>query len=130
MTECEKIVLTEFDIATCGTSLQLLKAYLPYTDCSTQRLLAIMIRFIELTQTFQFYDGLTHSPLNKSADSPEQVIRDISRFCPPKDAEMLNTISVFSKINAMKDNMYSAFMDDDQQKKYASYKSILDNLKL
>ncbi len=136
MSDSEKILITDFDILTCGTGFQMLKAYLPYVDCKTQRILAILIRMLELSETLKFYDGLNESPLCKDPKNMEKMLKDISRFCPKKDFEILNNISNISKMSEMyntfshKDNMFKSFMNEDQQKMYDNYKSILDKIKL
>ena len=44
----ENLPLTEFDLATSGTYMQMIKAYIPFIDLKEQRLISIAIRIAEL----------------------------------------------------------------------------------
>ena len=58
MEHFETLPLTEFDIATCGTYFQMIKAYLPYTSGEQQKMFALFIRLAELMQTLEFYKNM------------------------------------------------------------------------
>ncbi|MCM1308668.1 MAG: hypothetical protein NC223_08725 [Butyrivibrio sp.] len=108
MNKCDKIHLTEFDIATCGTSFQFIKAYLPYVDGSEQRMLAVFIRMAELMRTIDFYKDLPcPSPLSRSRHTPESIAAELGQYCSPKECEIFNLLSNFENINEMM-KLYSA----------------------
>lgn len=108
MNKCDKIHLTEFDIATCGTGFQFIKAYLPYVDSSQQRMLAIFIRMAELMQTIDFYKDLpSPSPLSRSRHNPESIMAEMKQYCSPKECEIFSLLSNFENINEMM-KLYSA----------------------
>lgn len=108
MSKCEKIHLTEFDIATCGTGFQFIKAYLPFVDSSQQRALAIFIRIAELMQTIDFYKDLPcPSPLSRSRHTPDCIAAELSQYCSPKECEIFNLLANFENINEMM-KLYSA----------------------
>ncbi len=108
MNKCDKIHLTEFDIATCGTGFQFIKAYLPYVDSSQQRMLAIFIRMAELMQTIDFYKDLpSPSPLSRSNHKPESIAAEMRQYCSPKECEIFSLLSNFENINEMM-KLYSA----------------------
>lgn len=108
MNKCDKIHLTEFDIATCGTGFQFIKAYLPYVDSSQQRMLAIFIRMAELMQTIDFFKDLPcPSPLSRSRHTPESIAAEMRQYCSPKECEIFNLLSNFENINEMM-KLYSA----------------------
>lgn len=108
MNKCDKIHLTEFDIATCGTGFQFIKAYLPYVDSSQQRILAIFIRMAELMQTIDFFKDLPcPSPLSRSRHTPESIAAEMRQYCSPKECEIFNLLSNFENINEMM-KLYSA----------------------
>lgn len=108
MNQCDKIHLTEFDIATCGTGFQFIKAYLPFVDSSQQRMLAIFIRMAELMQTIDFYKDLPcPSPLSRSRHTPDCIAAELSQYCSPKECEIFNLLSNFENINEMM-KLYSA----------------------
>ena len=60
----ENLPLTEFDLATSGTYMQMIKAYIPFIDLKEQRLISIAIRIAELIQTINFFKNMSEpSPL-------------------------------------------------------------------
>lgn len=144
MEKQQKLCLTEFDVATCDSYLQMLKAYIPYTDTKQQYIIAVFVRLAELMQTIDFFKNMPcQSPLCREKHDVEHIIRDIKSYCPKKDAEILDMISqlgnfndmfkVYSAMNSAKENGSSAgsdvirnFLNSDQQKKYEEYKKMLD----
>lgn len=137
----EPLPLTEFDLATLDSGLQLLKAYLPFTDLKTQRLLAFMIRILEFVQTVSFYDRLTEpSPLCRNCHDQDFMLNEIKRYCPKKESEIFDMIHRFSNIgdlynlfqsvqpgednNAQPDLMKS-FLNPKQKELFDSYSKIL-----
>lgn len=50
----ENLPLTEFDLATSGTYMQMIKAYIPFIDLKEQKFISIAIRIAELIQTINF----------------------------------------------------------------------------
>lgn len=139
----ENLPLTEFDIATSGTYVQMLKAYLPFTSLKEQKTLSIAIRIVELIQTINFFKNLTDpSPLFRGNHEKENIIKEIRRFCPSKDFEILdmisnyknmnNIISTFQMANEAKDGdrsdeMLKKFLSKDQQNLYETYKKMLNS---
>lgn len=131
MKDNDRIPLTEFDIATCGTYFQMIKAYIPYVDCKMQRMLALFIRIWELMKTLEFYDNLSNSPLSRSCNDWDHIIDEIKVFCPSKDCEILKSISMYQKFSQMNSsNPITSFMSPEQQVQYNNYKKMLDNLNL
>lgn len=138
-----KICLTEFDVATCSSYLQMIKAYIPYTDTKQQYIMAIFVRLAELMQTIEFYRNMPcPSPLSRRNHDTGQMIKDIGRYCSQKDAEILDMVSrfgsfnemfkVYSAMNSAKEDSSSGsdiiknFLSPEQQKKYESYKNLLN----
>lgn len=100
MEHFETLPLTEFDIATCGTYFQMIKAYLPYTSGEQQKMFALFIRLAELMQTLEFYKNMPcPSPLARAHHDTEHIVNDIKRFCPKKDCEIFNMMSNFNNMN-------------------------------
>ena len=52
----DKPPLTEFDIVTIPSSFQMMKAMLPFLDINLQKNLSLIIRFMELKQTIDFFN--------------------------------------------------------------------------
>ena len=144
MEQFETLPLTEFDIATCGSYFQMIKAYLPYTSGEQQKMFAIFIRLAELMQTLEFYKNMPcPSPLARAHHDPEHIAKDIKRFCPKKDCEILNMMSnfknmneIFNVCNAMNSqensnsntsDMLKNFLSPKQQQLYEQYSRILNN---
>ena len=138
------IRLTEFDVATCSSYLQMMKAYIPYTDVKQQYIMAVFIRLAELMQTIDFYRNMScPSPLCRKEHDMEHMLKDIGSYCFGKDSEILDTLSQFDSFSEMF-KMYNAmnsakegssangsdiignFLNPEQQKKYESYKKMLD----
>ena len=139
----DNLPLTEFDIATSGTYIQMLKAYLPYTGLKEQKTLSIAIRIVELIQTINFYRNLTEpSPLYRANHDKENMLKEIRKFCPGKDFEILDMISNYSNMNNIisafqmaedakesgnNNELFKKFMSKDQQDLFESYKKILNS---
>lgn len=139
----ENLPLTEFDIATSGTYIQMLKAYLPYTSLKEQKILSIAIRIVELMQTINFFKNLTDpSPLFRANHDKENILKEIRKFCPSKDLEILDMISNYSNMNNIisafqmagdakesggGNELFKKFLSKDQQNLYESYKKILNS---
>lgn len=143
MEKFESLPLTEFDIATCGTYFQMIKAYLPYIDGQQQQMLAIFIRLAELMQTLEFYRNMPcDSPLCRKNKEHNHIIDEIKRYCPKKDMEIFEMMSnlgsmneIFNIYNAMNNgkhkdgsdtDMLKNFLSPKQQQLYEQYSRMLD----
>ncbi len=143
MEHIENLPLTEFDIATCGTYFQMIKAYLPYTDKQQQKMLAIFIRLAELIQTLEFYKDMPDDcPLCRNNRDTQHIINEIKRYCPKKDCEIFEMMSnlgsmneIFNIYNAMNDtehkdnpnsDILKNFLSPQQQQMYEQYSRMLD----
>lgn len=139
----ENLPLTEFDLATSGTYMQMIKAYIPFTDLKEQKFISIAIRIAELIQTINFFKNMSEpSPLYRASHDREHIIKEIRKFCPGKDFEILdmlsnysnmsNIISAFQASNEAKEagnngEVFKKFLSKDQQNLYESYKKILNS---
>ena len=93
----ENLPLTEFDLATSGTYMQMIKAYIPFIDLKEQKFISIAIRIAELIQTINFFKNMSEpSPLFRANHDREHIIKEIRRFCPGKDFEILDMLSNYS----------------------------------
>ncbi len=152
MKPADILPLTEFDMVTSGTYLQMMKAYIPFVSLSEQRTLSLMIRIMELINTISFYKNLTApSPLSRSCHDQQFIISEIARYCSKKDREildMMNNMSNMSELYKMYQQMSSPdsseaetsgkaprsdpgfiknMMTPQQQEMYESYMSMLNN---
>lgn len=136
--------LTEFDIATSGTYLQMIKAYIPFTNLREQKILSVIVRIMELMQTIDFYKNLTEpSPLFRNCTDKENILNEIKKFCPKEDLEILNMITNYKNMsniinifqnqdkdgttNSSDNNMFKSFLSKDQQDLFEKYKKILNS---
>lgn len=132
--------LTEFDLATSGTYLQMLKAFIPFVGLKEQKMFSIAIRVIELVSTINFFKNLTEpSPLFRGNHDKDYILKEIKRFCPQKDLEILNMITNFSNVSdlmntfqnvsdtSVESDLFKNFLSPDQQKLYESYQKILNS---
>lgn len=109
MAETDKLLLTEFDAATTSSQLQVIKAFIPFTEYEQQRFLAFIVRIMELTETMDFYSSKEHaSPLHRNNHDTGQMFKEIGKYCSKKDSQMFE---MFSNMDKMKDimNLYNTF---------------------
>lgn len=134
--------LTEFDIATTNQEIQMLKAFIPFVEPSSQRTLALCIRLFELISTLDFYNHLEEDcPLNRKTKDKKAIFNEIKKYCPKENMEMFEMMSNMDNISeylkmyqAMstpsKENSQSDvlknFLTPEQQKMYESYKDMLN----
>ena len=57
MDDQSKIPMTPFDTLISTPGLQMMKLMLPYLPPSNQRMLAVYVKFMELQQTFSFFQN-------------------------------------------------------------------------
>lgn len=84
-----------FDELTIPAELQTLKLLLPYTPVSEQQSLWILIKFMELQHTIQFFrqqqNRLHSQTFRRFPVSMAEMLEEITPYLPPEEAEMLNT---------------------------------------
>ncbi|MFQ9108865.1 MAG: hypothetical protein ACLS2X_07700 [Coprococcus sp.] len=92
MIDTEKIPLTEADTAAYDSTAQILKAAMAYVNPSIGRMMAIMAKSIELRHMMQYLDqgGVSACGVNNRAIPPEEVIRDLRKYCGAKEKEQLD----------------------------------------
>ena len=92
MIDTEKIPLTEADTAAYDSTAQILKAAMAYVNPSIGRMMAVMAKSIELRHMMQYLDqgGVSACGVNNRAILPEEVIRDLRKYCGAKEKEQLD----------------------------------------
>lgn len=84
-----------FDELTIPSELQTLKLLLPYTPVSEQQSIWILIRFLELQHTIQFFrqqqNRLHSQTFRHFPASTEDMLKEIGPYLPPETAAMLDT---------------------------------------
>lgn len=140
MSNVDKLQLTDFDCLTCGSYLQILKAYIPFVPANMQSSLAVFIRMIELIWTMDFYKKGPPLTMQKQTTDLKDILKEIRPCCPGKDLEILETFSNLGNINEIM-NLYntvsnadnaaenpitSALLSPKQKELYEKYKKSLN----
>ncbi len=142
MKNTESLLLTEFDIATSGVEIQMLKAFVPFAEPSQQKSLALCIRMLEFMKTMDFYNNMTTPcPLSRNSKDKKDILNEIKKFCPKKDMEIFEMMSNMDNISEYV-KMYEAmsapkgdnkqtdllknFLSPEQQKLFESYENMLN----
>ena len=105
-----------------------------------QKMLAIAIRVIELVNTINFFKNITEpSPLFRGNHDMDYILKEIKKYCPQKDLEILNMISNFSNMGDLmntfqnmgdtsgENEIFKNFLSPEQIKLYESYQKILNS---
>ena len=108
--------LTEFDIVTIPSSFQIMKAMLPFLDINLQKSLSLIIRFMELKQTIDFFNyasnitSMSNSNKNISTDNEnsnfllnllnnDDFINSIAPYLPENYKSMISGFKMFSSMS-------------------------------
>ena len=143
--------MTPFDELVSSPQLQMIKLLLPYVPVSGRRLLAALVKFLELRRAVRVFNGPAASELGYSAEDaskPWNLIENIKPYLDPKEAEMMETVMNMKDILSMAEMMQkssgenSAFdpsdlmmgmLSPEQQEMFSTYSDIfsqaLDNEK-
>ncbi len=114
----DKPPLTEFDIVTIPPSFQMMKAMLPFLDINLQKNLSLIIRFMELKQTIDFFNyasnitSMSHSNKTISTDGEnsnfllnllnnEDFMNSIAPYLPENYKSMISGFKMFSSMSEL-----------------------------
>lgn len=114
----DKPPLTEFDIVTIPSSFQIMKAMLPFLDINLQKNLSLIIRFMELKQTIDFFNyasnitSMSNSNKSISTDNEnsnfllnllnnEDFMNSIAPYLPENYKSMISGFKMFSSISEL-----------------------------
>lgn len=138
----QTLLLTEFDIATLGNEIQMLKAFIPFIELKHQKTFAICIRIIEFMKTMDFYNHMTEPcPLSRSSMNKKDIFNEIKKFCPAQNLDIfemmanMDNISEYMKIyetmNTPKEgqkqtDILKNFLTPEQQKMFEAYENMLN----
>lgn len=92
MIDKEKISLTEADTASYDATAQILKAAMAYVNPSIGKAMGIMAKSIELQHLIQYMDrsGVSACDIKNRSVPPEEVIRDLRKYCGTREREQLD----------------------------------------
>lgn len=96
MDDQSKIPMTPFDTLISTPGLRMMKLMIPYLPPSNQRMLAVYVKFMELQQTFSFFQDFRsdlHScAFEKEVSSPSDILEELRPFLRKSDCEMIDQI--------------------------------------
>ena len=129
MKNTESLLLTEFDIATSGVEIQMLKAFVPFAEPSQQKSLALCIRMLEFMKTMDFYNNMT-TPCPLSRNSKDKKDMEIFEMMSNMD-NISEYVKMYEAMSAPKgDNkqtdLLKNFLSPEQQKLFESYENMLN----
>lgn len=90
--DTEKIPLTEADTASYDSTAQMLKAAMAYVNPSLGKMMAVMAKSIELQHMMQYLNqgGISACGVSNRSIPPEEVLRDLRKYCGAKEKEQLD----------------------------------------
>lgn len=112
----KQLPVTEFDILTLPSYLQLFKALIPFMEYGMQKKLSMLIRANELKHTLSFYNSpyscntfktcSNSSGINANTSlndilNNEAIMKTILAYCPDNIEQLINTYRNFSKMSDM-----------------------------
>lgn len=112
----DKPPLTEFDMVTIPSSFQIMKAMLPFLDINMQKNLSLIIRFMELKQTMDFFNyassitTMSHTNKNTNTNNEnsnfllnllnnDDFVNTISPYLPENYKSMISGFKMFSSMS-------------------------------
>ena len=112
MEHCDSKAVISFDTLYTNNHIQILKVLLPYFDPGSRKNLAILIKFMELQYTMDYF---SRHPLALQAAScdPKQpdiveIFEQIKNFCTPSEKAMFEQLASMKKSMEMYEEMMSA----------------------
>ena len=94
--------VTPFDSLIQDRHLQMLKAALPYITNSNQKMMALMIKFMELRRTMTLYNGSTASiqmcSIPEEEPLPLQMLNAMRKFCTEQEQETIDMLSNYMQM--------------------------------
>lgn len=100
-------LMTPFDELVTPPHLYTLKLMLPYTPPSAQRMLGIYIKFLELRNTLEHFQGFQRSDSNS-------ILEELKDFMKPEEREMMEQMKLFMNMMEMAQNMQAASEDSGE----------------
>lgn len=87
--------MTPFDELTVSPELQIIKLLLPYTPPSNQKMLGILVKFLELQHTARLFQNFTLKTQSQTSGrtppSFADILEEISPYLPAQGTQMLHS---------------------------------------
>ena len=130
--------LSPFDELTIPSELQLLKLILPYTPVTNQKMLGILIKFLELEYTIDFFQHCTLQLHSQTTDAPvsfSNIISEIAPYLSKRDSQMLasvqNILNILEMMQTFQDtsstspaDLFSGMLSPEQQEMFQMYQTM------
>lgn len=116
MEQHENKAIITFDTLYTSNHIQILKVLLPYFDVKSRKNLAIMIKFMELRYTMEYFnrhtallDAASFDEQNESARQPDiiEIFEQIKNFCTPSERAMFDQLTNIKRSMEMYEEMMS-----------------------
>lgn len=104
----ENEAICTFDTLYTNNHIQILKVLLPYFDPNSQKRLAILIKFMELRYTMEYFGRqLAAGNVFRSGQQPDIVgiFEQIKNFCTPSERAMFDQLANMKKSMEMYEEM-------------------------
>ncbi len=93
----ENIPATNFDTMTQTREIQMLKTIIPYIKSSQKMQFAILIKYMELQNTLQFFSKeeqvLSMCSLPEEENNPQSLLNSLRPFCTAKELETIDMLT-------------------------------------
>lgn len=130
--------LSPFDELTIPSELQLLKLILPYTPVTNQKMLGILIKFLELEYTIDFFQHCNLKLHSQTTDAPvsfSNIISEIAPYLSKRDSKMLasvqNILNILEMMQTFQDtsstspaDLFSGMLSPEQQEMFQMYQTM------
>jgi len=131
--------MTPFDRLTTTQELQMMKLLLPYTPASSQRMLAVFIKFQEMQNTINFFAkfkaGEKIQDLDKEISSPMDFMEELRPYMGEQERSsmdmMMSAMSMMEMMKGMTSegseggmdpmDMMKGMLDPEQQEAFEAY---------
>lgn len=113
MEPVENEAVAAFDTLYTNNHIQILKILLPYFDFKGKKHLAVLIKFMELRYTMEYFgrhstlDADAQNSRKKSAQQPDivRIFEQIKNFCTPSERAMFDQLANMKKSMEMYEEM-------------------------
>ena len=130
--------LSPFDELTIPSELQLLKLILPYTPVTNQKMLGILIKFLELEYTIDFFQHCNLKLHSQTTDAPvsfSNIISEIAPYLSTRYSKMLasvqNILNILEMMQTFQDtsstspaDLFSGMLSPEQQEMFQMYQTM------
>lgn len=111
----ENAAIAAFDTLYTNNHIQILKVLLPYFDCKGRKHLTVLIKFMELRYTLDYFsrhaaaDAAAQESCREAVKQPDiiRIFEQIKNFCTPSERAMFDQLAGMKKSMEMYEEMMS-----------------------